>query len=871
MIRFIYLSLLSLGLFHFSGHPSEAEEPDDAHFLERGFPFCEITVDGRKLGEGFPKDNLTPRGLVVRLAEETYLAYDTDLCRVALAWTGGFLTEESLALKSYREPKAKKNGGQKSLPSPIGQPLFANGLYAGVQRGREARLRDPRPPGKNPREIGRGALAEGMARWVSSTVLGERVKVSYEIGGVMIQEIPAALSGDEEGASREPAIVRYFRVSAHPEVALTIVLGTQHCQVVGAPVGSQLQKRRGIHSLSIEPSDAVQEFAVVQSLHKFEGALPAHTAPKEWEQSPPGGHWPKKIMTSGKLAPDEAAYVIDEIPLPLAHPAGRNVRPIDLAFAETYAVMVTFDGDLWKVRGLEGDLKKIEWQRIASGLHEPCSVRVRGHEIFVFSRNGITKVRSDGAALVYENYSSDFWQSADSRDFAHSFDFDDEGNIYLSKGGQQNDFPSKHSGRVLKIDQERKVSVFASGLRNPYLSVRPGTAEIYASDQQGHWVPATPVHRITPGAYYGFRPSAPWGLPEPPLTPPLCWIPHTVASSGLGVIWADDERFGPLSDSLIYLDYTGPQIMRTYLHEREGQAATLPLPLTPTFPLLKGAVNPADGQLYLVGFQIWGSRAGAIRGMGRLRFTGRASQLPSRVLAGKNALSLRFDEPLDPSFASLTARRWNYQRSGIYGSGHYRPDGKAGEELLPLSRVEFSKDRRAILVATPELQRVDQLAFTYELKTAAGKKFTHSVYFTLHEVTPLDLAQEGFPEVDLAKLAATADQPEAQNKSSVVQPTIERGVHVYKTIGCIACHSVDGTSNGRSGPTWKNLAGSQRELLDGKRVEVDAAYLRESILDPAAKVAKGYHPKDVGMPSYRGILPDSDIDSLVLYIQSLAE
>jgi len=237
----------------------------------------------------------------------------------------------------------------------------------------------------------------------------------------------------------------------------------------------------------------------------------------------------------------------------------------------------------------------------------------------------------------------------------------------------------------------------------------------------------------------------------------------------------------------------------------------------------------------------------------------------------KNALSLRFDEPLDPSFASLTARRWNYQRSGIYGSGHYRPDGKAGEELLPLSRVEFSKDRRAILVATPELQRVDQLAFTYELKTAAGKEFTNSVYFTLHEVTPLDLAQEGFPEVDLAKLAATADQPEAQNKSSVVQPTIERGVHVYKTIGCIACHSVDGTSNGRSGPTWKNLAGSQRELLDGKRVEVDAAYLRESILDPAAKVAKGYHPKDVGMPSYRGILPDSDIDSLVLYIQSLAE
>ena len=65
-----------------------AAEPEFAHFLEPGFPFAEIVVDARKLGEGFPQDNLTPRGLVVRLAEDTYIAYDTDLCRVACAWTG---------------------------------------------------------------------------------------------------------------------------------------------------------------------------------------------------------------------------------------------------------------------------------------------------------------------------------------------------------------------------------------------------------------------------------------------------------------------------------------------------------------------------------------------------------------------------------------------------------------------------------------------------------------------------------------------------------------------------------------------------------------------------------------------------------------
>ena len=57
--------------------------------------------------------------------------------------------------------------------------------------------------------------------------------------------------------------------------------------------------------------------------------------------------------------------------------------------------------------------------------------------------------------------------------------------------------------------------------------------------------------------------------------------------------------------------------------------------------------------------------------------------------------------------------------------------------------------------------------------------------------------------------------------------------------------------------------------MNGKTVTATTEYLRESILNPAAKVTKGYNPKDVGMPSYRGILPDSDIESLLLYIQSL--
>lgn len=837
----------------------KAEQESFAHFLEPGFPFCEIVVDARDLGKDFPENNLTPRGVVIRLNEDSYIAYDTDLCRMAVAWSGGFLTEESLASMSYHHPKKKKGGGQKKLPSIIGIPFSANPLCPGVQAGHQPIFQDPRPAGIEPKEIGRGALPEGMARWVSATVLGERVMLTYEIGDTKIDEIPASLGED--------AMVRYFQVSAHDGV--TLMLGSGACEVIDAPSESELKKRNGINYLVIKKSKDQKEFAVIQSAKEFQGKRPKGRAPEAWRDV--SAHWPHPVQTKGVISSDTSDYVVDSIALPTENPERRNIRPIDIAFSSdgSFAVVVTFDGDLWKVRGLEGDLQKILWQRIASGLHEPSSVRIRDGEIFVFGRNGLTKVTRHKGKLVYENHCSDFWQSAETRDFAHSLSIDEQGDFFISKGGQQNDWPSKHSGRALKISRDGKeVHVVSSGLRNAYLGIRPGTDELYASDQQGHWVPATPIHRIEKGGYYGFEPAAPWNEPEPEITPPLCWIPHTIAGSGLGVIWADQKRFGPLSDSLVYLDFRRPGILRTYLHDRDGQAASVPMQTEFDFPLLKGAVNPADGQLYLVGFQIWGTNSEAIRGMARLRYTGAPSVLPQRIAAGKHGVTLSFDQPLDPSFGTITARRWNYQRSATYGSGHYQPDGKAGEELLPVSDVVYSADRRSILVATPELEPVDQLAVSYELKTASGDSISNVAYLTLHHTSPLDLEEEGFLEVDLVQLAATAKEMPSPS-TSLVKPTIERGAILYQSIGCAACHSVDGTTKGRSGPSWKHLAGSERNLLSGETVIATTDYLREAILDPAAKVAKGYNPKDVGMPSYRGILPDSDIESLVLYIESL--
>ena len=62
-----------------------------------------------------------------------------------------------------------------------------------------------------------------------------------------------------------------------------------------------------------------------------------------------------------------------------------------------------------------------------------------------------------------------------------------------------------------------------------------------------------------------------------------------------------------------------------------------------------------------------------------------------------------------------------------------------------------------------------------------------------------------------------------------------------------------------------------RTLRQWRRAPViaDEAYLRESILEPAAKIVSGYERGESGMPSYAGVLTDAQIESIILFIKSL--
>lgn len=93
---------------------------------------------------------------------------------------------------------------------------------------------------------------------------------------------------------------------------------------------------------------------------------------------------------------------------------------------------------------------------------------------------------------------------------------------------------------------------------------------------------------------------------------------------------------------------------------------------------------------------------------------------------------------------------------------------------------------------------------------------------------------------------------------------VERGEKLVGLQGCTTCHTVDGSK--KIGPTWKGIYGHEAEMSDGTTVTVDDNYIRESILNPSAKIVKGFQNQ---MASYEGRLSDDQISDIIEYIKTL--
>jgi cytochrome c oxidase subunit 2 len=93
-------------------------------------------------------------------------------------------------------------------------------------------------------------------------------------------------------------------------------------------------------------------------------------------------------------------------------------------------------------------------------------------------------------------------------------------------------------------------------------------------------------------------------------------------------------------------------------------------------------------------------------------------------------------------------------------------------------------------------------------------------------------------------------------------PLAQFGAMLYASRGCQTCHSLDGTAG--EGPSFKGVFGHPVKLSGGATVMADENYVRESMLQPQAKIVAGFGPI---MPTFQGMLREREIQALIAFIK----
>jgi putative heme-binding domain-containing protein len=455
--------------------------------------------------------------------------------------------------------------------------------------------------------------------------------------------------------------------------------------------------------------------------------------------------WPQVLETPVVLGKGEP-YAVDTIVPPFENPwnaplffGGHDFLP------DGSALVCTMQGDVWHVSGFEYPSKSAKWRRFASGLHHALGLVIDDDGIFVLGRDQITRLHdlnNDGEADFYECFSNVFETSPAGHDFICGLQRDHEGNFYIASGNQG----------IVKIAADGQSSeVIATGFRNPDgLGLYPdGVVTVPCSE--GSWTPASMLCAVRPGISRSPQTISPrigghspqyfgYGGPRDGRAPdlPFLYLPRGLDNSAGGQIFADSNRWGPLSGNLVHLSFGAGTHFLVLRDEVNGQlqGAAVPLPGEFRSGAHRGRFNPKDGQLYVSGMQGWGSYTPDDGNFERVRYTGGRVQQPVGFHLHENGVVVTFNERLDPAVATKTgshfAQAWNYRYSGAYGSPEFSAQhvGTQGHDVLPIKSAHILKDRRTLFLELPDLQPVNVLHLLLQPEGGADRE----LFITAHQL-----------------------------------------------------------------------------------------------------------------------------------------
>jgi len=291
---------------------------------------------------------------------------------------------------------------------------------------------------------------------------------------------------------------------------------------------------------------------------------------------------------------------------------------------------------------------------------------------------------------------------------------------------------------LLRVSKDgKKTDILATGFRAPNgVCVNPdGT--FFLTDQEGFWLPKNRINLVEIGSYHGNF----WGYhdvtdsSDAAMAKPLCWITNAFDRSPSEMLWVTSDRWGPLKGSLLNFSYGYGKIYVVPYEKLGGQVqggmCALPIPQFPT-GVMRGRFHPTDGQLYCCGMFAWAGNQTQPGGFYRVRYTGKAVQLPIGLNATKTGMTITFSGALDPKTASdpkcYAVQTWSLKRSAGYGSKHY------DEKSLQVTGVKVSADGKTVTLEIADMKPTWCMEIKYNVKATDGSPVQGFLHNTIHRL-----------------------------------------------------------------------------------------------------------------------------------------
>ncbi|WP_404191765.1 family 16 glycoside hydrolase [Streptomyces tauricus] len=428
-------------------------------------------------------------------------------------------------------------------------------------------------------------------------------------------------------------------------------------------------------------------------------------------------------------------------------------------------------GEVYLLDNVTGETSKdkVTVKKVASGLKEPMGIKYVDGSLYVSQKHQLTRLVDKNHDDVTDEYRkvATWPYGGNFHEFAFGLLYRD-GYFYVNLsvsinlgGATTVPQPAPGRGTTYKVSKKTgKISPIAGGLRTPNGIGWGPEGEIFATDNQGGWLPSSKLVHVKQGRFFNHYTEPPGAFDAAVPTAPVLWLPQNeIANSPSTPLYVKKGQF---KGQMLIGDVTYGGLQRAYLEKVKGQYQGAVFRYTQG---LEAGVNRLsygpDGSIYAGGLGAdgnWGQEGKLKFGLQKLTPNGGNTFDIKTMRAVPGGFDLTYTQPVSAKTAEELAKhyraeQWKYTPTSDYGGP------KIAEEVLPVRSAELSKDKRTVKLRLDDLKpgRVVHLRSPRPFTSESGESLWNTeAWYTLNAMPGEQPPAATLYEAEEARLTGTA-------------------------------------------------------------------------------------------------------------------